>query len=158
MGSFSKSVFPSLRLGYLVLPKHLVAPFTAAKSFATGESSLIPQAVIADFIAEGHFVRHLRRMRVLYKEKWQHFEQCIRTNLVKKVTTIAESAGMHLVLEIPDVDDVALKNQLEKAGYGSSALSGYYSSEAEKTGLVLGFANTTTEQRELVVQVLAELL
>ena len=158
MGSFSKTLFPSLRLGYLVLPKHLVGPFTAAKSFATGESPLFAQAVIADFIQEGHFVRHLRRMRQLYKEKWKHFERCIQTTLAGKVNTIAESAGMHLVLEIPQVDDVKLKQTLHKAGYGSSALSSYYLTKAEKTGLVMGFANTTEAQRLAVVKVLDSLL
>jgi GntR family transcriptional regulator/MocR family aminotransferase len=158
MGSFSKTLFPSLRLGYLVLPPELVSTFTAAKSFLSGESPLLPQAVIADFIQEGHFVRHLRRMRLLYKEKWHHFDQCVSEHLGNQVTTIAESAGMHLVLEIPNINDVALRSFLNQNGFGSSALSSYYLGNAEKTGLVLGFANTTEQNRVDVVKLIGRWL
>jgi GntR family transcriptional regulator/MocR family aminotransferase len=158
MGSFSKTLFPSLRLGYLVLPPELVGPFTAAKSFTTGESPLVDQAVIADFIDEGHFVRHLRKMRQNYRQKWQHFESLIHRHLSERVTTISESAGMHLVLDIPEVDDVQLKGRLAEQGYGSSALSSYYLGKPERTGLVLGFANTSAIERESLVLLLKTLI
>lgn len=153
MGSLSKTLFPSLRLGYLVLPSAFVTPFTVAKSFVSGESPLIPQAVAADFILEGHFARHLRRMRTLYKEKWTHLQGLIQTRL-PDVEVVAESAGMHLVVEMPDVDDIALSGFLKTKGFGSSPLSSYYLEQSEKTGLVLGFANTNHEEREQLVETL----
>lgn len=158
MGSFSKVLFPSLRLGYLVLPKPLVKTFTTAKSFITGESPLIPQAVVADFIQEGHFVRHIRRMRQNYKEKWQDFSEKIQLHLGERVQIIAESVGMHIVLEIPGIDDIALRDALRKEGFGSSPLSVYYLGKAEKTGLVLGFGNTTAKQRTELVLALSRQL
>ena len=66
LGTFSKVLFPSLRLGYLILPPDLVEPFTNARALVDRHSPLIEQAVLADFIAEGHFARHIRRMRALY--------------------------------------------------------------------------------------------
>ncbi len=158
MGSFSKTLLPSLRLGYLVLPENLVSVFTQAKHVNSGESSLIPQAVIADFITEGHFARHLRRMRMLYKQKWLEMQHRIQTVLADRVTMIAESAGMHLVLEIPDVNDVALCSRLQSHGFGGSPLSSYYLGNAEKTGLVLGFANSNEIQRQQLVSRIDSLL
>jgi GntR family transcriptional regulator/MocR family aminotransferase len=154
MGSFSKTLFPSLRMGYLVLPPALVSPFTVAKSFVSGESPLIPQAVAADFIVEGHFVRHLRRMRTLYKQKWLHLQQLIQTHL-PGVSIVAESAGMHLVIDVPGIDDVAWSVRLKTLGFGSTPLSSYYQGTTEKTGLVLGFANTTEQDRVSLVETLA---
>ena len=158
MGSFSKTLLPSLRLGYLVVPKALVSPFVAAKSHLTGESPLLMQAVTADFIQEGHFERHLRRMRLLYQQKWEHMEQLINDQLQGLATAIAESAGMHLCLHIEGIDDIALLKQFNQAGFGGTALSSYYHGAAEKTGLVIGFANSTAEQRQSAIQCLAELL
>jgi GntR family transcriptional regulator/MocR family aminotransferase len=88
MGSFSKTLFPALRLGYLVLPESLVATVTATKEVMSGEIPLFPQAVIADFIEEGHFVRHLRRMRQLYKAKWLEMAQRIDSVLGQRVQLI----------------------------------------------------------------------
>src|SRR5262249_51914768 len=68
-GSFSKVMFPSLRLGYLVIPPDLVSYFAAAKSVTSRHAPLLEQAVLCDFISEGHFGRHLRRMREVYAER-----------------------------------------------------------------------------------------
>jgi len=68
-GSFSKVLFPSLRLGYLVIPTDLIPYFAAAKSLTTRHAPLLEQAVLCDFITEGHFARHIRRMREVYAER-----------------------------------------------------------------------------------------
>jgi len=158
MGSFSKTLFPALRLGYLVVPQELADLFIKAKSFMSGESALLPQAVIADFIMEGHFTRHLRRMRQLYQEKWQHLHTLLQDILKDKVTPIAKSAGMHLVIKVPSCDDKALAKALKEEGFGSSPLSAYYLDSPSMTGLVLGFANTNAEQREKLVNTLNRLI
>ena len=124
----------------------------------TGESPLLTQAVVADFIAEGHFVRHLRKMRKLYKEKWLHLDCLIKERLQGLATPIAESAGMHLVIEIPNRDDRILQKKLGEQGFGCAALSQYYIGKVEKTGLVLGFANTTFEQRIACIEYIRTLL
>ncbi|WP_195794487.1 hypothetical protein [Roseateles sp. DAIF2] len=69
LGTFSKVLFPSLRLAYLVLPPALVAPFAQARSIQDGHSAQLAQAVTADFIAQGHFAAHLRLMRKLYRQR-----------------------------------------------------------------------------------------
>ncbi len=158
MGSFSKALFPSLRLGYLVVPEALVKVFIKAKSYMGGESPLLTQAVVADFINEGHFVRHLRKMRLLYQEKWQHLIDLINRELPLEVNPILQSAGMHLAIEIPNIDDLTLKKNFHQQGFGSSALSSYYNDKPTKTGLVLGFANTTQYQREEGITALKSLL
>ena len=158
MGSFSKTLFPALRLGYLVVPEELADTFVKAKSFMSGESPLLPQAVIADFIHDGHFIRHLRRMRQLYQEKWHHLNQLIQDILKNKVTIIAKSAGMHLAVEIPHCDDKHLSIVLKEKGFGSSPLSSYYLDKSKMTGLVLGFANTSQQQRENLVAMLSNLI
>lgn len=158
MGSFSKTLYPALRLGYLVVPEALVNVFVKAKSFMGGESPQLTQAVVADFISEGHFTRHLRRMRQLYQEKWQHFSTLLASELSGKAEPIAQSAGMHLALEIPAIDDLALQQQFKLAGFGSTALSSYYVEPPVKTGLVMGFANTSQSQREQGVSALKQLI
>ncbi len=158
MGSFSKTLFPALRLGYLVVPEALAKVFIKAKSFMGGESPLLTQAVVADFINEGHFVRHLRRMRLLYQDKWQHLNTLLSDELSENVKPIAQSAGMHLAIEIPYVNDSKLKEAFNLKGYGSSALSSYFLDKPSKSGLVLGFANTTMAQREEGIRVLKSLI
>ena len=164
MGSFSKTLFPALRLGYLVVPQELASLFVKAKSFMSGESALLSQAVIADFIVEGHFTRHLRRMRQLYKEKWLHLNYLFENKLKNKVNPIAKSAGMHLAIEIPNCDDKQLSKALKTEGFGSSPLSAYYlntptnTTMPNMTGLVLGFANTNAQQREQLVTTLARFI
>ncbi|WP_444943591.1 PLP-dependent aminotransferase family protein [Microbulbifer sp. ZKSA006] len=159
MGSFSKTLLPSLRLGYLVVPRASAAAFIHAKEMLSGHSPLITQAVAADFLSEGHFVRHLRKMRVLYREKWQHFCQLIRQNIPAPAKLIATSAGMHLVISTPQRDDITLSKKLREHGFGSTPLSLFYPPQkAENSGLVLGFANTDAEQRAACVNILSTLL
>ncbi|UZE95335.1 MocR-like pyridoxine biosynthesis transcription factor PdxR [Alkalimarinus alittae] len=158
MGSFSKTLFPALRLGYLVVPEPLAKVFIKAKSFMGGESPLLTQAVVADFIGEGHFIRHLRKMRLLYQDKWQHLNSLLNNELSEQVRPILQSAGMHLAIEIPNIDDQTLKQLFQQQGFGSSALSSYFNENPTMTGLVLGFANTTEHQREQGVAALKKIL
>ncbi|MEH6569014.1 MAG: PLP-dependent aminotransferase family protein [Halioglobus sp.] len=158
MGSFSKTLFPALRLGYLVLPTSLVEPFALAKSYESGESPLLSQATTTDFIQEGHFVRHLRRMRQIYQQKWLHMSELINLHLKTLATPVAESAGMHIALMIEDIDDVTLAHELTEAGFGGSALSSYYVGENAKTGLVLGFSNSQEKERIKGIKMLKKLI
>jgi len=142
LGSFSKTLFPALRLGYLVVPPDLVDAFNQLKRIHTGESPLLLQAVTAAFIDQGHFARHLRRMRQHYHAKWQLLSEQIEQQLAGQFRVVAESAGMHLVLE-REGDDRAWAQQLDQAGYGPLALSEYALAAPKRTGLVIGFANSS---------------
>lgn len=142
VGSFSKTLFPALRLGYLVVPPDLVDAFNQLKRIHTGETPLLPQAVTAAFIDQGHFARHLRRMRQLYHSKWQLLSDQVEQQLSGQFRAVAESAGMHLVLERSG-NDRAWAAQLRQAGYGPLALSDYALAQPSRSGLVIGFANSS---------------
>ncbi len=162
MGSFSKTLLPALRLGYLVVPKSLASTFTRAKNAMSGETPLLTQAAVAEFIDEGHFVRHLRKMRKHYYSKWQHTLKLLETHCGDNVEVVAQSAGMHLLITFDQLDDVALAREFALKGFGSTPLSLYTLSPSSDTGasrgLVLGFSNTTEQQRIEGVKVLAELI
>ncbi|EYF00118.1 Transcriptional regulator, GntR family domain / Aspartate aminotransferase [Chondromyces apiculatus DSM 436] len=96
-GTFSKVLSMSLRLAYLVVPEAVVPAFVAAKVFADVQSPMLEQAVLADFIAEGHFVRHIRRMRVLYARRQKVLLECARRELGEVLELEEEEAGLHLV-------------------------------------------------------------
>ncbi|CAM3784891.1 PLP-dependent aminotransferase family protein [Parendozoicomonas haliclonae] len=160
MGSFSKTVLPGLRLGYLVVPEHLVDAFVAAKAAGSGESPILSQAVLADFIGEGHFARHLRRSRRLYQQKWEHMRELCQQHLQGLMTPVVQSAGMHLAVSFDDqsLDDRVISQRFYQKGYGSSPLSSYYYGSEVRSGLTLGFAHTAEQEREEGIQTLAELL
>lgn len=158
VGSFSKTLLPALRLGYLVVPKSLVEKFVLAKGYFSGETCAVNQAVVADFIFEGHFVRHLRRMRRLYKNKWLHLVELLKAALPEQAQLSGQSAGMHLVVETPGLDDTALLRLMQQAGFGGDCLSACYLNKAAKQGVILGFANTDELQRENCVNYLAKII
>ncbi|MBV1879560.1 MAG: PLP-dependent aminotransferase family protein [Pseudomonadales bacterium] len=168
IGSFSKTLFPALRLGFMVVPQQLAATFVLAKEYTGGESSLLAQAVTADFIVEGHFGRHLRKMRHLYEQKWDHLRSLLTLHLSGLATPIASSAGMHLVLNIAIEDDQILQQYFMAQGFGSTALSSYITAgnipdetgkrKNKMSGLVLGFANTSEDERLKGVLILKEFL
>lgn len=153
MGSFSKTLLPALRVGYLVVPEEVVEPMLWAKQISGGESPLLVQATIAEFMDSGQFTRHLRRMRQLYRGKWQHFQQAVAGTLGDRVRPIAESAGMHLVLE-GDFDDIAMSRWLRTQGFGSTPLSAHFIGESAQTGLVMGFASASEREINACVDVL----
>lgn len=154
LGSFSKSLLPALRVGYLIVPEALVDHFVWAKRISGGETPLLSQAVIAEFIDSGQFTRHLRRMRQLYRDKWTHFQALVHDRLGHLVTPVAESAGMHLVLE-GTFDDMAVSQWLKSRGFGSAPLSDHFLRSADRQGLVMGFANASEAQMETCVDTLA---
>lgn len=153
VGSFSKTLMPGLRVGYLVVPEVVVEPVLWAKQISGGETPLLAQATIAEFIESGQFSRHLRRMRQLYRNKWQLFQQRVAEELNGLVQPVAESAGMHLVLE-GDFDDLALSQWLKTRGFGSTPLSAHYIGNTAQTGLVMGFASASERQIEACVATL----
>lgn len=155
MGSFSKVIYPALRLGYLLVPKELLAAFVSAKYHMSGESNLLEQAVTADFINEGHFNRHLLRMRKRYESKLNILlEQCSRIPGIKPITP---AAGMHIVLLLDNSKagfDLKVVDQIRQQGVNVNALSDYYLDEPKaktknkpaQQGLVIGFANASESQ------------
>lgn len=114
-GTFSKVMFPSLRIGYAVLPEPLVAPFRRAKWLADRSVPAIEQAALADFIAEGHLERHIRRMRRLYGERRGVLVEALQRHLGSSVEILGEAAGMHLMLRSSDkaLEQRAKRNKVQ---------------------------------------------
>src|SRR5215470_61315 len=106
IGTFSKILFPSLRLGYIVIPPGLVERFIAVRHSMDICPAHLHQAVLTEFIREGHFSRHLRRMRLLYSERRTVLADSIREEFGSSLEVFGGEAGMHMVVMLPDgLDD-----------------------------------------------------
>jgi GntR family transcriptional regulator / MocR family aminotransferase len=141
IGTFSKVLFAGLRLGYLVVPPDLVDAFTAARALADRHSPLPDQATLADFIAEGHFTRHIRRMRMLYAERQAVLVAEAQRELRGLLDVMPAEAGMHLVGTLPaGVDDIAASKRAAAFGVEVPALSNYNIESRSHVGLTLGYA------------------
>ncbi|MGE5650215.1 PLP-dependent aminotransferase family protein [Noviherbaspirillum sp. UKPF54] len=146
-GSFSKTLFPGLRVGFVVVPPTLAGAFATGLSDLYRCGQLLTQAVLADFMAEGHFASHIRRMRVLYAERQQLLREAIRRNFGDALAISGDDAGLHLALLLPEhCDDAAICRQAQEQGIIARPLSGYYMKPSRaKPGLILGYACVPSE-------------
>ncbi len=141
IGTFSKTVFPGLRLGYLVVPPHVAGIFRAARAVCDRHSPTIDQAILADFIGEGHLARHVRRMRTLYQDRQSALVEAGRSLLGGLVELAPAEAGMHLVGWLPaGMDDGALSDRLAAEGIDTLPLSRHSIGPCERGALLLGYA------------------
>ena len=148
MGTFSKTMFPGLRIGFLVVPETLAAPFATGLSELYRGGQLFMQAVLSDFMAEGYFASHIRRMRLVYAERLHLLQQAIEHHFGERVCITGGEAGLHLALGLPDgCDDIAISRQAKDAGIIVRPLSRYYMNPVTaRRGLMLGYACVPNEQ------------
>jgi GntR family transcriptional regulator/MocR family aminotransferase len=147
IGTFSKVLFPALRLGYVVLPTDLVPAFSASRDAADIFPSTLYQTVLTDFIQEGHFARHLRRMRMLYMERRSVLVRAIKAQMGQTLEVIGADAGIHLVALLPrGVDDVAIARKAARRGIPAMPLSSCYVTPHARKGLILGYGGTNAQQ------------
>jgi GntR family transcriptional regulator / MocR family aminotransferase len=143
IGTFSKVLFPSIRMGYVVIPPDLVNPFIAVRQVMDIAPSHLYQAVLTDFIREGHFGRHIRRMRLLYDEQRAALVESIREQFGSSLRVVGSEAGMHLVLELPrGFRDTRVAESAAREKLWLTPLSTSYLGEPSRQGLVLGFGST----------------
>jgi GntR family transcriptional regulator/MocR family aminotransferase len=159
VGTFSKALFPSLRLGYLVLPRDLVEAFIAARAVLDRQTPTLTQAVVADFIGEGHFQRHVRRMRTIYRERQDALLEAARRELSEVLEVPPCETGLHLVGWLQNgLKDVEAARSAAQAGVEAPPLSTYYLKECPRDGLLLGYAGSEPQLIRAAVRRLASTL
>jgi GntR family transcriptional regulator / MocR family aminotransferase len=149
-GTFSKSLFPGLRLAYVVAPLSAVARFQAVCYNLNAGCPYLFQAAVADFIAEGHFSRHLKKMRLLYAERRAVAQRVFQEVLGERIRIDLQPGGLHMLLKLADhEDDVKLAAQARAAGMALHPLSRWYVNARSKQGLLLGFANVVDDREAM---------
>ncbi|WP_024301279.1 PLP-dependent aminotransferase family protein [Pseudogulbenkiania sp. MAI-1] len=158
LGTFSKVMYPGLRLGYLVLPEALIDPFRASYARLYREGHYPIQAALADFIAEGHFARHIRRMRELYQIRQTLLRETLLGRLGERIELSPGEAGMHLVATLPDtIDEQHLSAIAAREGLWLRPLGRHFWGPATRRGLVLGYAGVPEAELRRSALRLAEL-
>lgn len=156
IGTFSKVLFPSLRLGYLVAPLELLEGFSAARRFIDVHLPLLEQMALADFIAEGHFVRHLRKMRLLYLARRNALVEALTRELGDILDVAVPEAGMHLVAWLPaGMSALAVAQSAATHGLPILPISHFSLRPLQRDGLLLGFANASPQELRAALKTLA---
>jgi GntR family transcriptional regulator/MocR family aminotransferase len=146
-GTFSKVMFPSMRLGYMVIPDEVRDVYQAVRHFADTHSSYLEQAAMARFMAEGEFERHIRRMRTLYLERQQVLVSAAKQYLGNRVRVPAPDAGMTLIAWLRDGDDdIAIADAIGKAGVAVVPISNMASDHHVPPGLLLGYSGVRPDE------------
>lgn len=141
-GTFSKVMFPSLRLGYLVLPPELVRPLTLAKATTDTGTSTLQQAALAEFMTEGHFERHLRRMRSRHGRRREILLESIGAEMGGRVEIQGANAGLHVLMRVPGVPREQVRALTERAreqGVGVHSSLPFYLKPPPVAELILGY-------------------
>jgi GntR family transcriptional regulator/MocR family aminotransferase len=148
IGTFSKTLFPALRLGYLVAPPDLAPVLATARQLVDRQPPVLAQLAVSDFIAEGHYARHLRRMRKLYAERQEMLIDVVAREIGAPLELPPADAGMNLVGWLPhDLDDCAVDDAAAALGVQTSAITSYgLRPNVRRGGLVLGYTGIDREQ------------
>jgi GntR family transcriptional regulator / MocR family aminotransferase len=153
IGTFSKIMFPSLRLGYVIAPASLVSSFRRAKWLADRHTPVPEQAALADFISEGHLERHVRRMRRIYGERRNALVESLQRHFGDRVTIYGDAAGMHVLVRFED-EGIAEKAAAVKVQLLSSASC--YLTSPPRGEYIVGFSSTSERSIREGIRRLAE--
>src|SRR5262249_44030892 len=137
LGTFSKLMFPALRLGYLVVPEVLVESIVAAKALADTGSAGLEQLALADFIREGHFERHLNRSRVRNAVRRSVLLEALREQFGERAEVSGAATGLHVLVWLRGRDGepiASVARKAEAAGVGVYAVAPYYLEPPRRTG------------------------
>lgn len=140
VGTFSKVMFPSLRIGYLVVPESLAHVFTRARWIADRQTPTLEQLALADFLDDGHLERHLRRMRTLYAKRRQALIRALKLQFEDRVAVLGENAGMHLMVRLQtNFSDEEVIRRATEAGVGLLSAKIYYLNDSRSGEFVFGY-------------------
>jgi len=166
VGTFSTVLFPPLRVGYMVLPPDMVEPFVQAKWLADRQTPTLEQLVLTDFIEEGHFERHLRRMRRVVSARRDALRAALKASLGDRIELSRPSAGMHLMIRLSAPRPGASVAEMERRvvagaaskGVGMYAVGPCCHEPPSKPSFILGYAALTEERIQEGVGILAEII
>ena len=159
IGTFTKSLFPGLRIGYMVLPSQLVAPMTVARTLLDGHSAPIPQLTLARFIEGGHFGAHVRTMRGVYAERRDVLARLVGKHLANFVEPKVPTGGMQMpCILIRDIPEREAVDTARRAGIDLLGLTALHASSKHKAGFLMGFAAHAPRELEIAVKKLANVL
>lgn len=159
IGTFTKSLFPGLRIGYMVLPPQLVEPMTVARTLLDGHSAPIPQLTLARFMEGGHFGAHVRTMRGVYAERLDVLVRLVRKHLADVVEPRVPLGGMQMpCVFIRDIPEREAIDTARRAGIDLLGLTALHASSKHKAGFLMGFAAYTRDELEAAVKKLASVL
>lgn len=159
VGTFSKVMFPALRVGYIAVPEDVVPAFRAVREADDIFPATATQAALADFLTEGHFARHLRRMRLVYEKRRAWLAAELTSRLGGRLAVSGIEAGMHLTGLLRDQpDDVELAWRLSERGVSTIPLSTCFLGEKRTPGLILGYGNADEAELERGVSILETLV
>jgi GntR family transcriptional regulator / MocR family aminotransferase len=155
VGTLNKALFPGLRIGYAVVPRALLQAFVGARYLIDRQPATLQQAVVAEFMQQGHFAAHIRRMRQLYREQRDALVETLARRAAGRLEVALPDQGMHLVAYLSDGwSDVAIEDAARRAGIIVRAISRFYRSGRPRPGLMLGFSGFP---RQLIVPAAAKL-
>ncbi|MBJ6759734.1 PLP-dependent aminotransferase family protein [Myxococcaceae bacterium JPH2] len=159
VGTFSKSMFPGLRLGFFIAPPAWVEVVASARSTASAPASSLEQAALAAFLSGGHFARHLRRMRVAYRERGEALLDALRADCAGALTPRPCDTGMQVCASLAAPwSDVRVRDEAARLGVEVAALSDYFLGRRRESGLVFGFGCVRPEALRAGTQLLARAL
>jgi GntR family transcriptional regulator/MocR family aminotransferase len=147
VGSFAKALFPSLRLGFLVVPLDLHDHLLAARRGTELHPPTLDQAVLADFMAGGHFARHLRRMRAAYAERLEALQDAAQRHCGGVLRVRPARTGLHVVADLDGPDATRVFEEAAARAVEVMPLAAYYAGRARPAnGLVLGFGSVRPDR------------
>jgi GntR family transcriptional regulator / MocR family aminotransferase len=159
IGTFSKVLFPALRIGYLVLPPALVPLVTYGKWLSDRQLPSLEQRVLTDFITEGYLESHVRKMRSHYDQCRQVLVQALQLHFGDQVTFLGEQAGIHLMMRFAiGLDDMEIQQKAEAGGIGLMPARSHYLQHGDENAFILGYGELDAATISTGIARLAQIL
>ncbi len=159
LGTFSKTLFPALRIGFMVMPPALAQAAAPVINSLLRGGHRAEQLALAQFIEDGHYARHLAAMRRLYRRRQEQLRESILTQVEIPYQILGGGGGLHLTLALPGVDDLAIVREARRFSLAPHALSRFYLTPSrDSAGLVIGYGNTSASLFPTAVRTLSRLI